>query len=124
MRILFVTHTSCYLLSDIFMFLCVCCNITVIHTFQCSSEYQTPSTLSANITFRISSKAEVPTSVHCTCKYDNGNCYSAKKSTKTPGLQSASELYRRSDRRLSAKLVPTLADRGCRVVSAMNPHGR
>jgi hypothetical protein len=29
----------------------------------------------------------------------------------TPGLQSASELYRPSDRRLSAKLVPTLADR-------------
>jgi hypothetical protein len=27
------------------------------------------------------------------------------------------------DRRLSAKLVPTLADRGCRVVSATNPHG-
>jgi hypothetical protein len=29
-----------------------------------------------------------------------------------------------SDRRLSAKLVPTLADRGCRVVNATNPHGR
>jgi hypothetical protein len=26
-----------------------------------------------------------------------------------------------SDRRLSAKLVPTLADRGCRVVSAAVP---
>jgi hypothetical protein len=26
-----------------------------------------------------------------------------------------------SDRRLSAKLVPTLADRGCRVVSTTNP---
>jgi hypothetical protein len=42
----------------------------------------------------------------------------------TPGLQTASELYRPSDRRLSAKLVPTLADRGCRVVSATNPHDR
>jgi hypothetical protein len=31
------------------------------------------------------------------------------------------ELYRPSDRRLSAKLVPTLADRGCCVVSAMKP---
>jgi hypothetical protein len=30
---------------------------------------------------------------------------------------------RPSDRRLSAKLVPTLADRGCRVVGATNPHG-
>jgi hypothetical protein len=28
-----------------------------------------------------------------------------------------------SDRRLSAKLVPTFADRGCRVVSATDPHG-
>jgi hypothetical protein len=32
--------------------------------------------------------------------------------------------YRPSDRRLSAKLVPTLADRGCRAVSATDPHGR
>jgi hypothetical protein len=40
---------------------------------------------------------------------------------KTPWLGSASGLYRPSDRRLSAKLVPTLADRGCRVVSATNP---
>jgi hypothetical protein len=30
--------------------------------------------------------------------------------------ESASELYRPSDRRLSAKLVPTFADRGCHVV--------
>jgi hypothetical protein len=30
----------------------------------------------------------------------------------TPWLESASELYRPSDRRLSAKLVPTFADRG------------
>jgi hypothetical protein len=41
-----------------------------------------------------------------------------------PWPQSASELYRPSDRRLSPKLVPTFADRGCRVVSAMDPHGR
>jgi hypothetical protein len=40
------------------------------------------------------------------------------------GAWSASELYRPSDRRLSAKLVPTLADRGCCVVSATNSHGR
>jgi hypothetical protein len=42
----------------------------------------------------------------------------------TPWPESASELYRPSDRRLSAKLVPTLADRVCHVVSATNPHGR
>jgi hypothetical protein len=31
------------------------------------------------------------------------------------------ELY---SRRLSAKLVPNLADKECRMVSATNPHGR
>jgi hypothetical protein len=34
------------------------------------------------------------------------------------------QLYRPSDRRLSKKLVPTFADRGCRVVSATDLHGR
>jgi hypothetical protein len=45
-----------------------------------------------------------------------------KKQTHWP--QSTSELYRPSVRRMSAKLVPTFADRGCRVVSAKDPHGR
>jgi hypothetical protein len=40
------------------------------------------------------------------------------------GFSPQSELYGPSDRRLSTKLVLTLADRGCRVVSATNPHGR
>jgi hypothetical protein len=35
----------------------------------------------------------------------------------TPLSESASELFRSSDRHLSVKLVPTFADRGCRVVS-------
>jgi hypothetical protein len=35
----------------------------------------------------------------------------------------ANYVYRPSDRRLSANLVPTFADRGCHVVSATNPHG-
>jgi hypothetical protein len=30
---------------------------------------------------------------------------------------------RPSDRRMSAKFVPTFADRGCRVVSATDPYG-
>jgi hypothetical protein len=38
--------------------------------------------------------------------------------------ESANELYRPSDRRLSAKLVTTFADRECHVVSATNPYGR
>jgi hypothetical protein len=42
----------------------------------------------------------------------------------TPWPCSASELYRRSDRHLSAKLVPTFADIRWRVVSAGDPYGR
>jgi hypothetical protein len=38
-----------------------------------------------------------------------------------PWPESASELYRPDDCRLSTKLVPTFADRGCRVVSARIP---
>jgi hypothetical protein len=34
--------------------------------------------------------------------------------------ESPSELYRPSDQRLSAKLVPTFADRGCHVISVMH----
>jgi CBS-domain-containing membrane protein len=44
--------------------------------------------------------------------------------TKTSWLESASELYRPSDRSLSEKLVPTFADRGCHVVRVTDPHGR
>jgi hypothetical protein len=44
------------------------------------------------------------------------------KKTKLHGLSPhANYTNRLSDRRLSAKLVPTLADRGCRVVSATIP---
>jgi hypothetical protein len=43
---------------------------------------------------------------------------------KTPWPESASELYRLRDRRLSAKLVPTFADRGCHIVSVTDPYGR
>jgi hypothetical protein len=40
---------------------------------------------------------------------------------KTPWPEFTSELYRPSDRRLLAKLVPTFADRGCHVVSVTDP---
>jgi hypothetical protein len=43
---------------------------------------------------------------------------------KTPWPKSARELYRPSDRRLSAKLVPTFADRESHVVSVTVPYGR
>jgi hypothetical protein len=38
-----------------------------------------------------------------------------------PWPESVSELYRPSDRRLSAKLVPTVADRRSHVVSVTDP---
>jgi hypothetical protein len=43
---------------------------------------------------------------------------------KAQWTESTSELYRPSDRRLSAKLVPTFVDRGCQVVRFTNPYGR
>jgi hypothetical protein len=43
---------------------------------------------------------------------------------KTPWPESKSELYRPRDSRLSAKLVPTFADRGCHVVRVTDPYGR
>jgi hypothetical protein len=46
---------------------------------------------------------------------------SVKKPSKTPWPYSASEP---NNHRLSAKLVPTFADRGYRVVSATDPYGR
>jgi hypothetical protein len=42
----------------------------------------------------------------------------------TPWPETASELYRPSDRRLSAKLVPTFSDRGCHVVSVADHYCR
>jgi hypothetical protein len=42
----------------------------------------------------------------------------------TPWPESANELHQPSDHRLSAKLVPIFADRGCHVVSVTDPYGR
>jgi hypothetical protein len=47
-----------------------------------------------------------------------------RRRKKSPWSESASELYRPSDRRLSAKCLPTFADRECHVVSVTNPYGR
>jgi hypothetical protein len=46
-----------------------------------------------------------------------------KTTTKTPWPESASELYRPSDRRLLKKLVPSFVDRGCHVVSVTDLYG-
>jgi hypothetical protein len=60
----------------------------------------------------IKSSSEIPISrhpqSHVTCTKKNS--------------VAASELCRPSDSHLSAKLVPTFTDRGCRVVSATDPH--
>jgi hypothetical protein len=46
------------------------------------------------------------------------------RSEKIQWPESASELYRPSDRRLSAKLVPTFENRRCHVVRVTDPYGR
>jgi hypothetical protein len=50
-------------------------------------------------------------------------CHITYGGLKTPWPESARELYRPNDSRLSAKLVPTFADRGCHEVSEKNPYG-
>jgi hypothetical protein len=52
-------------------------------------------------------------------------CLSCAQTNKqTPWSESASELYRPSDRRLSAKRLPIFAVKGCHVVSVTDPFGR
>jgi hypothetical protein len=50
--------------------------------------------------------------------------FSKKTNKQAPWSESASELYRPSDRLLSAKWLPTCADRGCHVVSVTDLYGR
>jgi hypothetical protein len=47
-----------------------------------------------------------------------------KKKKEIPLPEPASEQYRPSDRRLSAKLVPIFVDKECHVVSVTDPYGR
>jgi hypothetical protein len=49
--------------------------------------------------------------------------FSHKQTKQTPWPESASELYRPSDRRFSAKWLPTFADKRCHVVSVTDPYG-
>jgi hypothetical protein len=57
---------------------------------------------------------------------EDGSGHGAKhmKTKQTPWSESASELYRPSDRRLCAKRLPSFADKGCQVVSVTDPSGR
>jgi hypothetical protein len=65
---------------------------------------------------------------HVTGSWRDGRCdvlqTNKQKTSQTPWSESASELYRPSDLRLSAKLVPTFADRGRHVVSVTDTYGR
>jgi hypothetical protein len=54
-------------------------------------------------------------------RLQSANTYEKKK---TPESESASEIYRLSDRSVSAKLMKTFADEGCRVDSVTEPYGR
>jgi hypothetical protein len=63
--------------------------------------------------------------------YVDGNYKSKTESSiqlltnkQTPWPESANELYRPSDHRLSANLMPTFAERVCCVVSVTDPYGR
>jgi hypothetical protein len=51
-------------------------------------------------------------------------CHMLTETDVTPWPESASEQHRPSGRRLSAKLVPTFADRRCHMVSVTVPYGR
>jgi hypothetical protein len=48
-------------------------------------------------------------------------CIQKQQQKKTSWPETASELYRPGDRRLSAKLVPTFADRECCMISTTIP---
>jgi hypothetical protein len=60
----------------------------------------------------------------CRSDLHSGRNSDRAKKKKTPWSESSSELYRQSDRRLSAKWLPTFADKGCHVVSVTDPYGR
>jgi hypothetical protein len=69
-----------------------------------------------------------PSGKQAESKYFSCQCWAkqpltspCEKKKKTPWSESASELYRPSDRLLSAKWLPTFADRGCHVVSVTDP---
>jgi hypothetical protein len=51
------------------------------------------------------------------------NTFCEYEKKKTSWSESASELYRPRDRRLSAKRLPTFADRECHVVSVTSSYG-
>jgi hypothetical protein len=70
-----------------------------------------------NLQGQISFTLPYPTSVS-----QNREIFIVTNIKKTLWLESANELYRPSDRRLSEKILPTFADRGYHVVSVTDPY--
>jgi hypothetical protein len=62
--------------------------------------------------------------LHIICRFEVCDIlmWSSSSEKKIPWIQSVSELYRLSDRRLSAKLVPTFADGECYMMSTTDPY--
>jgi hypothetical protein len=110
-------------------FLLAICRLRKQHADQSGREAQT---LRSGL--RIALEARISTCVHssrvvlCAGSGLASGCSSVQGVLptvyKTPWSESASQLYRPSDRHLSAKLMPTFADRGCHVISVADPHGR
>jgi hypothetical protein len=79
-----------------------------------------------------SARADVPMTylsyfmleANVTCPHKSHDMAHCILGNQTPWPESASELYRPSDHRLLAKLVPTFADRGCHVFNVTDPPGR
>jgi hypothetical protein len=78
--------------------------------------------MNAFIVFHYSTLEEVV--VAGLCGRIGGGRRNGNKDINTTWPESRKELYRPSDRRLSAKLVPTFVDMGCRVVSVTDPYVR
>jgi hypothetical protein len=62
--------------------------------------------------------------VVCDAVYSHISSLTFRRNKKTSFVALPHKLCRPSDRRFAAKFVPNFADRGCRVVSATDPHGR
>jgi hypothetical protein len=85
-----------------------------------------PSCLSANSqnTAQLSKKSTTKQFIHLSVPFFLRTANHKPYQKKTPRPESASELYRPSNRRLSANLVPAFAERRCHVVSVTDPFGR
>jgi hypothetical protein len=68
------------------------------------------------------STIKVPEEINKMCLCEGGVSQNRDKGLITSSV--ALELYRQSNHRLSGKVVPTSADRGCCLVSATDPNGR